>query len=182
MRRLLQARGSDLRVHFKNSREAAHSLRGMDLNKAKTYMQAVIDHKCCVPFLRYNGEQQQQQQQRGAQAGSAGSLLLLSAAGAGSAEHSCKSVRQRRKRSSFGAVQQLQSRQRSYRGVWATWRGAWWAAGASRQHSKWERSSCSSTWQQLWSRFGAGGAASQMEQPGMQRWGPACCTQQWEQG
>jgi ribosomal protein L22 len=113
LRRLLQARGSDLRVHFKNSREAAHSLRGMDLNKAKTYMQAVIDHKRCVPFLRYNGEQQQQQQ-RGAQAGSAGSLLLLSAAGAGSAEHSCKSVRQRRKRSSFGAVQQLQSRQRSY--------------------------------------------------------------------
>ena len=112
MRRLLQARGSDLRVHFKNSREAAHSLRAMDLNKAKTYMQAVIDHKRCVPFLRYNGEQQQQQ--RGAQAGSAGSLLLLSAAGAGSAEHSCKSVRQRRKRSSFGAVQQLQSRQRSY--------------------------------------------------------------------
>jgi hypothetical protein len=111
LRRLLQARGSDLRVHFKNSREAAHSLRGMDLNKAKTYMQAVIDHKRCVPFLRYNGEQQQQ---RGAQAGSAGSLLLLSAAGAGSAEHSCKSVRQRRKRSSFGAVQQLQSRQRSY--------------------------------------------------------------------
>ena len=27
----LQARGSDLRVHFKNTREAAHALRGMDL-------------------------------------------------------------------------------------------------------------------------------------------------------
>lgn len=24
--------------------------------KAKAYMQAVIDHKRCVPFLRYNGE------------------------------------------------------------------------------------------------------------------------------
>ena len=50
-----RARGSDLRVHFKNSREAAHSLRGLDLAKAKAYMQAVIDHKRCVPFLRYNG-------------------------------------------------------------------------------------------------------------------------------
>ena len=25
-------------------------------SKAKAYMQAVIDHKRCVPFLRYNGE------------------------------------------------------------------------------------------------------------------------------
>lgn len=133
----VQARGSDLRVHFKNTREAAHSLRGMDLvsvaankepaavacsrrrgagswsrpaadcdpsaallslhssvvagmchgcwvvqmslpaerqadaadsycrclparpclqAKAKAYMQAVMEHKRCVPFLRYNGE------------------------------------------------------------------------------------------------------------------------------
>ncbi|PRW56515.1 60S ribosomal L17-2 [Chlorella sorokiniana] len=50
-----KARGSDLRVHFKNTREAAHSLRGLDLTKAKAYMQAVIEHKRCVPFLRYNG-------------------------------------------------------------------------------------------------------------------------------
>jgi large subunit ribosomal protein L17e len=53
---LLQARGSDLRVHFKNSREAGKALKGLTLNKAKVYMQAVIDHKRCVPFLRYNGE------------------------------------------------------------------------------------------------------------------------------
>ena len=51
----LQARGSDLRVHFKNSREAARCLKGLSLNKAKAYMQAVINHKRCVPFLRYNG-------------------------------------------------------------------------------------------------------------------------------
>ena len=51
----LQARGSDLRVHFKNTRESAHALRGMSLVKAKAYMQAVIDHKRCVPFLRFNG-------------------------------------------------------------------------------------------------------------------------------
>ncbi|KAI3428207.1 hypothetical protein D9Q98_006587 [Chlorella vulgaris] len=50
-----KARGSDLRVHFKNSREAGKALKGLTLNKAKVYMQAVIDHKRCVPFLRYNG-------------------------------------------------------------------------------------------------------------------------------
>lgn len=53
---LPQAKGSDLRTHFKNSREAAHALRGKDLQKAKEYMQAVIDRKRCVPFLRFNGE------------------------------------------------------------------------------------------------------------------------------
>ena len=50
-----EARGSDLRVHFKNTREAAHALRGKDLTKAKEYLQAVLDRKRCVPFLRYNG-------------------------------------------------------------------------------------------------------------------------------
>lgn len=50
-----QARGSDLRVHFKNSREAAASIRGKDLVKAKAYLQAVLEHKRAIPFLRYNG-------------------------------------------------------------------------------------------------------------------------------
>ncbi len=53
---LAQARGSDLRVHFKNTREASRALKGLSLAKAKAYMQAVIEHKRCVPFLRYNGE------------------------------------------------------------------------------------------------------------------------------
>jgi len=52
---LLQARGSDLRVHFKNTVETARAVRGMNLAKAKTYLEAVMDHKRCVPFLRYNG-------------------------------------------------------------------------------------------------------------------------------
>jgi large subunit ribosomal protein L17e len=52
---LLQARGSDLRVHFKNSREAAAAIKGKSLAAAKTYLEAVLDHKRCVPFLRYNG-------------------------------------------------------------------------------------------------------------------------------
>jgi large subunit ribosomal protein L17e len=50
-----QARGSDLRVHFKNTVETARAIRGMGLAKAKTYLQAVIDHKRCVPFLHFNG-------------------------------------------------------------------------------------------------------------------------------
>jgi large subunit ribosomal protein L17e len=51
----VQARGSDLRVHFKNSREAAATLRGLSLAKAKAYLEAVIARKRCVPFLRFNG-------------------------------------------------------------------------------------------------------------------------------
>ena len=51
----LQARGSDLRVHFKNTRESAAAIRGKTLVNAKAYLEAVIDHKRCIPFLRYNG-------------------------------------------------------------------------------------------------------------------------------
>ena len=50
-----QARGSDLRVHFKNSREAASAIRGKTLAGAKSFLEAVLDHKRCVPFLRFNG-------------------------------------------------------------------------------------------------------------------------------
>jgi large subunit ribosomal protein L17e len=42
-------------VHFKNTREASRALKGLSLVKAKAYMQAVIEHKRCVPFLRFNG-------------------------------------------------------------------------------------------------------------------------------
>jgi large subunit ribosomal protein L17e len=44
-----------LRVHFKNTRESAQAIRGMGLEKAKEYLQAVIDRKRCIPFLRFNG-------------------------------------------------------------------------------------------------------------------------------
>jgi hypothetical protein len=50
-----QARGSDLRVHFKNTREAAFAVKGMELNKAKRYLEDVLGFKRCVPFRRYNG-------------------------------------------------------------------------------------------------------------------------------
>jgi large subunit ribosomal protein L17e len=49
------ARGSDLRVHFKNTRETAMALRGMTLRRAQKYLQDVIEHKAAVPFRRYKG-------------------------------------------------------------------------------------------------------------------------------
>ena len=50
-----KASGSDLRVHFKNTRETAFALRGLELKKAKKYLENVVDHKECVPFRRYCG-------------------------------------------------------------------------------------------------------------------------------
>jgi ribosomal protein L22 len=42
-------------VHFKNSREAANALKGMELGKAKRYLEDVIDHKRAIPFRRFCG-------------------------------------------------------------------------------------------------------------------------------
>lgn len=50
-----KARGADLRVHFKNTAETAAAVRNMNVDKALAYLQAVIEHKRCVPFLRFNG-------------------------------------------------------------------------------------------------------------------------------
>ena len=51
----LQAKGSDMRVHFKNTRESAHALRNMELNKAKKYLEDVLAHKRVIPFHRFCG-------------------------------------------------------------------------------------------------------------------------------
>ncbi|KAH3758295.1 60S ribosomal protein L17 [Pelomyxa schiedti] len=48
-----KARGSDLRVHFKNTRETASAIKGMKLPRAKAYLSHVIAHKEIVPFRRY---------------------------------------------------------------------------------------------------------------------------------
>ncbi|KAM3307754.1 60S ribosomal protein L17-1 [Capsicum chacoense] len=48
-----KARGSALRVHFKNTRETAHALRKMPLNKAKSYLEDVLVHKQAIPFTRF---------------------------------------------------------------------------------------------------------------------------------
>lgn len=51
----MQAKGSDLRAHFKNTREAACALKHMELAKAKRYLEDVIDHKRAIPFRRFCG-------------------------------------------------------------------------------------------------------------------------------
>ncbi|KAL5724808.1 60S ribosomal protein L17B [Ranunculus cassubicifolius] len=48
-----KARGSDLRVHFKNTRETAHAIRKMTLVKAKRYLEDVLAHKQAIPFRRF---------------------------------------------------------------------------------------------------------------------------------
>eukprot|EP01135_Chromosphaera_perkinsii_P003742 Nk52_evm2s254 gene=Nk52_evmTU2s254 len=51
-----KARGSYLRVHFKNTREAAQALKGMNLKKAYAYLDAVKEHKRIIPFRRFKGD------------------------------------------------------------------------------------------------------------------------------
>ena len=51
----MQARGSDLRVHFKNTRESAMALRKMELGKAKKYLEDVLGHRRIIPFRRFCG-------------------------------------------------------------------------------------------------------------------------------
>ncbi|KAF8408417.1 hypothetical protein HHK36_007569 [Tetracentron sinense] len=48
-----KARGSDLRVHFKNTRETAHAIRKLPLTKAKRYLEDVLVHKQAIPFRRF---------------------------------------------------------------------------------------------------------------------------------
>ncbi|XP_057777628.1 60S ribosomal protein L17-1-like isoform X2 [Salvia miltiorrhiza] len=50
-----KARGSDLRVHFKNTRETAHAIRKLPLGKAKRYLEDVLAHKQAIPFTRFCG-------------------------------------------------------------------------------------------------------------------------------
>jgi len=49
----VKARGSYLRVHFKNTREACQAVKGLSLKRAKAYLHDVINHKDCVPFRRF---------------------------------------------------------------------------------------------------------------------------------
>merc|ERR1712021_270973 len=50
-----KAKGSNLRVHFKNTRETCHAIRGMMLRKAQSYLQHVVEHKEAVAFRRFCG-------------------------------------------------------------------------------------------------------------------------------
>ncbi|KAI8829991.1 ribosomal protein L22/L17 [Chytriomyces cf. hyalinus JEL632] len=51
----VKSRGSYLRVHFKNTREAAQAIKGLNLKKAVDYLEAVKDHKRAIPFRRFSG-------------------------------------------------------------------------------------------------------------------------------
>lgn len=48
-----KASGKDLKVHFKNTRETANALKGMNLKRAKKYLENVCNKKEIVPFVRY---------------------------------------------------------------------------------------------------------------------------------
>merc|ERR1711962_435379 len=50
-----EARGTNLRVHFKNTRETAQAIKKMPLNRAKAYLKNVIAKKEIVPFRRFMG-------------------------------------------------------------------------------------------------------------------------------
>eukprot|EP01096_Ripella_sp_DP13-Kostka_P010516 TRINITY_DN413_c0_g2_i1.p1 TRINITY_DN413_c0_g2~~TRINITY_DN413_c0_g2_i1.p1 ORF type:complete len:264 (-),score=112.07 TRINITY_DN413_c0_g2_i1:144-911(-) len=50
-----KARGSYLRVHFKNTVNAANALQGLTLGEAKRYLFDVIIKKRCIPFRKFNG-------------------------------------------------------------------------------------------------------------------------------
>merc|ERR1712094_114425 len=50
-----KARGSDLRVHFKNTREAAMAIKKMGLIQAKQYLEDVLAHKRVIVFRRFCG-------------------------------------------------------------------------------------------------------------------------------
>ncbi|KAH0512285.1 60S ribosomal protein L17 [Microtus ochrogaster] len=50
-----KSRGSNLRVHFKTTRETAQAIKGMHIRKATKYLKDVTLKKQCVPFRLYNG-------------------------------------------------------------------------------------------------------------------------------
>uniref|UniRef100_A0A6B2E6I8 Large ribosomal subunit protein uL22 n=1 Tax=Phlebotomus kandelakii TaxID=1109342 RepID=A0A6B2E6I8_9DIPT len=50
-----KSRGSHLRVHFKNTHEAANAIKHMPLRRAQRFLKNVMEKKECVPFRRFNG-------------------------------------------------------------------------------------------------------------------------------
>lgn len=51
-----RARGIELPISPKKAYEVLNAIRGMPLDRAKTYLEAVIDLTQAVPFRRYNQE------------------------------------------------------------------------------------------------------------------------------
>merc|ERR1719436_1159841 len=48
-----KAMGVDLRTSFKNTYNVCQAIKGWKLEDAKTYLQAVVDKKRCVPFRKF---------------------------------------------------------------------------------------------------------------------------------
>jgi large subunit ribosomal protein L17e len=49
------ARGSYLRVSYKNTRETCQAIKGWKLSRAEQYLDQVLDHQRAIPFRRFNG-------------------------------------------------------------------------------------------------------------------------------
>mmetsp|Transcript_15845 Transcript_15845/g.19056 ORF Transcript_15845/g.19056 Transcript_15845/m.19056 type:complete len:185 (+) Transcript_15845:31-585(+) len=50
-----KARGSNLRVHYKNTHETAEAIKGLSLTRAQRYLKDVIAHKDAIPFRKHMG-------------------------------------------------------------------------------------------------------------------------------
>jgi len=53
--KVAKSRGADLRTSYKNMRECCAAVSGLELGKAKRYLQAVLDRTRCIPFRRHTG-------------------------------------------------------------------------------------------------------------------------------
>lgn len=51
----VKARGANLRVHYKNTREAGKAIKGMSLRRATKFLKNVCELKEIIPFRRYVG-------------------------------------------------------------------------------------------------------------------------------
>jgi len=51
-----KARGSNIRVHYKNTREVVGAVRGMHLRRALAYLENVVAKKEIIPYRRYKGD------------------------------------------------------------------------------------------------------------------------------
>ena len=51
----VKCKGTNIRVHFKNTRETAMAIKGRSLTNAQNYLNDVIAHKQAIPFRRFTG-------------------------------------------------------------------------------------------------------------------------------
>jgi large subunit ribosomal protein L17e len=49
------AKGAHLRVHFKNTRETANAIKGMNVVKAQKFLKSVLAKKQAIPFRHHTG-------------------------------------------------------------------------------------------------------------------------------